>query len=272
MPLPCPSLPACSRGACQASLQHPLTPARRGGRAQGSCRGAEGRDCSWGGGGSGSLGPLLGNEPGDKGLPCPVSACLVGGVLPPKLGHFFLGTSELPSVQSGWWRRSFPQMCALISQLCLPGMGQGSPWFWAGARVAPWLHPGAQAWGPGAPGLPWQGTLGVLVAQDGDRGRFTPQQMAGCPTCPWPASPPQMPLRGGWSRQGGGGNTGWSESEPGICRMSPYPDSLCFPVSISTVLLQPPAGGWQERLWEEQISLLPSLPPSLLPPGASPGL
>lgn len=68
-----------------------------------------------------------------------------------------------------------------------------------------------------------------------------------------PSAPPQpaphslhMPLRGGW-RQAlrGGGNTGWSESEPGICRMSPYPDSLCFPVSISTVLLQPPAGGWQ---------------------------
>lgn len=71
---------------------------------------------------------------------------------------------------------------------------------------------------------------------------------------------------------GGGLGTGWSESEPGICRMSPYPDSLCFPVSISTVLLQPPAGGWQGALWGggeiAACSPLAHLPfPSPLAPG-----
>lgn len=89
------------------------------------------------------------------------------------------------------------------------------------------------------------------------------QQITGCPGFPRSPCPPTSPalpahafawglagreatrVQGPEAGGGGGGDTGWSESKPGICRMSPYPDSLCFLVSISTVLLQPPAGGWQ---------------------------
>lgn len=145
VPLPCPSLPACSRGACQASLQHPLTPTWRGGRAQGSCRGAEGRACSWGG--LAAWDPSWAMNLGTRGCP---AQCL-----PAWWGVWSLCCPQSWAISSwapancplGWWGRSFPQMCAPISQLCLPGTGQGSPWFWVGAHVAPWLHPGAQAWG-----------------------------------------------------------------------------------------------------------------------------
>lgn len=136
-----------------------------------------------------------------------------------------------------------------------------------------------QGWSPGAPGLSWQGTLGVLVAQDGDKVAFPLPADRRVPTPPPAPTQPaprslHMPLGGGW-RQAlrRGGNTGWSESEPGICRMSPYPDSLCFPVSISTVLLQPPAGGWQGASLgggDLTAPLTPCslpFPPSLPPPG-----
>lgn len=99
----------------------------------------------------------------------------------------------------------------------------------------------------------------------------TPQQLSGCPVLPIFPSHPGTPFpactclcSGPSGRPGalcvcGGGDTGWSKSEPGICRMSPYPDSLCFPVSISTVLLQPPAGGGRDAFGEEENSMCCSL-------------
>lgn len=141
----------------------------------------------------------------------------------------------------------------------LPGVpawhGAGSPIILGGCSQASrhlHLHHGSRVGGRGAPNLPWQETLRVLVPQDGDKVAFhlpADHRVSHSPHVPLPSLPP--PPAHAFARGleagsgGGGGNTGWSESEPGICRMSPYPDSLCFPVSISTVLLQPPAGGWQ---------------------------
>lgn len=114
------------------------------------------------------------------------------------------------------------------------------------------LAPRVQGWGSRGPKSALAGdTQGAGTSGWGQGGISPPSRSQGVPLPPCPPAqpappPPHMPLRGGWRQAvGGGGNTGWSESEPGICRMSPYPDSLCFPVSISTVLLQPPAGGWQ---------------------------
>lgn len=95
--------------------------------------------------------------------------------------------------------------------------------------------------------------VAALTIAQGGIYHTDPTRCPGLPSSPCPCPCPHMLLSGavgvwGWrqavsGRQGLGGHTGWSKSEPGICRMSPYPDSLCFPVSISTVLLQPPAGG-----------------------------
>lgn len=117
--------------------------------------------------------------------------------------------------------------------------------------TAPSLAPRFQGWGSRGPKSALAGdTQGAGTSGWGQGGISPPSRSQGAPLPSCPLAPPSPPpctclCAGAGGRQWGGGNTGWSESEPGICRMSPYPDSLCFPVSISTVLLQPPAGGWQ---------------------------
>lgn len=186
-----------------------------------------------------------------------MSTCLGGrceACAPPKGGPFLLRHQLIALSAIGRGRGSFLQVCPPN----LPGVpvwhGAGSPIILGGCSQGSRhlrLHHRSRAGDPGAPSLPWQGTLRVLVPQDGDKVAFhlpADRRVPHSPHVPLPRLPP-LPAhafaRGLEAGSGGGGNTGWSESEPGICRMSPYPDSLCFPVSISTVLLQPPAGGWQ---------------------------
>lgn len=97
IPRPCP-VPPCLHGAgsCQESLQHPFDLQPGGVRGhEGPCRVQRDRTAARGGG-LAPWDPSLGNEPRDKGLSCPVSACLGGrckACAPPKLGHFFLSVS-----------------------------------------------------------------------------------------------------------------------------------------------------------------------------------
>lgn len=174
--------------------------------------------------------------------------CNGGGVsIPPDvppLGHACLARSRVPH-HLAW----VPDVSAPV------GCPQG-PWHLR-------LHRGIQAGDKqGASTCP----------RDGDRVAKTlpaDHRVPRFPPLPLPThlpSPPCTCLCLGAGRQGGhpgagaggrrwrGGDTGWSESKPGICRMSPYPDSLCFPVSISTVLLQPPAGGVAGSAFGEEES------------------
>lgn len=227
------------------------------------------RAAAWGGG-QAPRDPSLANEPGDEGPPCPVSPCLgrrCEACAYPKVGVFLVRHQLLigPSAKlCNGGGVSIPPDVPPLGHACLAQSRVPHHLAWVpdvsapvGCPQGPWhlrLHRGIQAGDKqGASTCP----------RDGDRVAKTlpaDHRVPRFPPLPLPThlpSPPCTCLCLGAGRQGGHpgagaggrrwrrGDTGWSESKPGICRMSPYPDSLCFPVSISTVLLQPPAGGWQ---------------------------
>lgn len=286
VPPPCPLAAGAPRGFCARNRSQQLCDLQPGGVRghQGPCRGAERQDCSPGGSGTPPWAVNWGQGAVLPGVSLPgwgVRSLCSPQVGPFLLGHQLIALSAVGVVGVGG--HPFPGCVPQIFQLCLPGTGQGAPSFRVGAhrgRGTSACAMGYGAAGPGAPGLPRQGTLRVLVPQDGDKMAFhlpADHRVPQCPLCPCPARPPprRCLCAGAAGRRSGGGNTGWSESEPGICRMSPYPDSLCFPVSISTVLLQPPAGGWQGASLGGGDLAAP-LPPCSLPfllccpPGARP--
>lgn len=126
-------------------------------------------------------------------------ACAPPRVGPFLLRHQLIALSAIRVVGVGG--DPFPRCVPQILQLCLPGTGQGAPSFWVGAHGTFACTTGSRVRGPGAPNLPWQGTLRVLVSQGEDKVAFclpAGRRVPHSPVCPCPACPPHMPLRGGW--------------------------------------------------------------------------
>lgn len=162
------------------------------------------------------------------------------------------------------------------SSSCAGLARQGPPTFWVGAHRGRGAFTRSRVGAPGAPSLPWQGTLRVLLPQDGHEVAFevlADLRVSPCPVCPLPAHAFAWGLQAGTERRVGtlaGASLNLASVEchltQTVCAsLSPY-QPFC-----SSHLR---GGGGRERLWEEEeeMSPLPSLPAASLSFPAAPGV
>lgn len=118
----------------------------------------------------------------------------------------------------------------------------------------------------------------MLVPQDGDKVAFhlpADRRVSHSPHVPLPSlPPPHMPLRGGWRQAVGGGVGILAGASLNLASVECH---LTQTVCASLSPYQPFCsshlrGGGRERLWEEEISPLPSLPAASLSFAAAPGM
>lgn len=141
--------------------------------------------------------------------------------------------------------------------------------------TAPSLAPRVQGWGSS---LPWQGTLRVLVPQDGDKVAFhlpADLRVPHSPHVPLPRLPPLPAHAFARGLEAGSGGVGILAGAS--LNLASVECHLTQTVCASLSPYQPFCsshlrGGGRERLWEEEISPLPSLPAASLSFPAAPGM